>query len=176
MLKREIKVKTKALIGWFVLGAGWMFLSRLRFLYGTEITMYFLLLIWTADIAAYFVGKKFGKIKFAPEISPGKTVAGVYGAMASSLLCVFGLGIYFYFAYDDLPYLVLMHFVLLSALTVQISIYGDLFISMLKRQRGIKDSGGLLPGHGGILDRVDSIIAGIPIYYAGVFVIYRLIE
>lgn len=175
MLELDLKVKYKALIGWLVLGAGWMFLSRLRTLYGTELTMYFLLLIWAADITAYFVGKKYGKTKFSPTISPGKTVAGVYGAMASSFLCVLGLAIYFKVAYSELPWLVLMQFIVLSALTVQLSIYGDLYISLLKRQRGIKDSGNLLPGHGGILDRVDSIIASIPFFYGGVYLIYVLI-
>ncbi len=176
MLKTELKVKFKAFIGWFVLGAGWMFLARLRTLYGTELTMYFFLLIWSADIAAYFVGKKYGKTKFAPTISPGKTVAGVYGAMASSLLCVLGLAAYFKFMYSEMPWLVIMLFLVLSALTVQMAIYGDLYISLLKRQRGIKDSGNMLPGHGGLLDRIDSIIASIPLFYGGVVLIYILIS
>jgi phosphatidate cytidylyltransferase len=127
-----------------------------------------LLLIWIADIAAYFTGKKFGKDKLCPDISPGKTVEGMYGALASAIVTAIGLGLYYKF-----PLLNASDFVLLSVLTVLISIYGDLFFSLVKRQKGVKDSGTILPGHGGILDRIDSVIAAAPFFYAGIFLISK---
>lgn len=170
LLKLEMKIRYKALIGWFVLLAAWMFLSRLRTLYGTEFTMYLLLLIWIADIAAYFTGKKWGTTKLAPEISPGKTVAGMYGALVSALLC--GVALVLIYKIYNSKVIIAVDFVFLSVLTVLISIYGDLFFSLVKRQRGVKDSSSLLPGHGGILDRIDSLVAAIPFFYAGVYIIY----
>lgn len=166
LLELQMRVRYKALIGWFVLFSAWMFASRLHTLYGAEMMMYFLLLIWIADIAAYFVGKKWGKEKLCPDISPGKTIEGMYGALGSALLTAIGLGLFYKF-----PLLNASDFTLLSILTVLISIYGDLFFSLVKRQKGVKDSGTLLPGHGGVLDRIDSIIAAAPFFYAGVFLI-----
>jgi len=171
ILKLQLKMRYKIFIGWFILLATWMFMSRLRSFYGPEMTMYFLLLIWTADVAAYFVGKKYGTVKLSPEISPGKTVQGMYGALASGALCGGILCLIYLF-----PMMISADFVLLSALTVLISIYGDLFFSVVKRQRGVKDSGSILPGHGGILDRIDSIVAAAPFFYAGVFLIYRSVS
>ncbi len=182
IVKMEIKTRYKLFIGWFILLATWMFLSRLRAFYGTEMTMYLLLLIWTADVAAYFAGKKWGTVKLSPEISPGKTIQGMYAALAASIVCAIGLNIFLKIAYGaEITYGVSQYetafdFVLLSALTVLISIYGDLFFSVVKRQRGVKDSGSLLPGHGGVLDRIDSIVAAAPFFYAGVFLIRRAVE
>ncbi|MDD2723511.1 MAG: phosphatidate cytidylyltransferase [Methylovulum sp.] len=171
VLKLQMKTRYKLFVGWFVLVAAWMFLSRLRAFYDSEMTMYFLLLIWTADVAAYFVGKKFGTVKLSPDISPGKTVQGMYGALISGAVCGVILSLIFKF-----PMMIASDFVLLSALTVLVSIYGDLFFSVVKRQRGVKDSGSLLPGHGGILDRIDSVVAAAPFFYAGVYLIYRSIS
>ncbi len=170
VLQLEMKKRYKALIGWLVLFATWMFLSRLRAFYGSEMTLYFLVLIWVADIAAYFAGKKFGKTKLSPEISPGKTVQGMYGALiAGGVWAAIFIGYYGY--RDGFVWMRVTDFILLSVLTVLISIYGDLFFSVVKRQRGVKDTGSILPGHGGILDRVDSLIAAIPFFYAGILVI-----
>jgi phosphatidate cytidylyltransferase len=170
VLKLEMKLRYKVLIGWLVLFATWMFLSRLRAFYGSEMTLYFLVLIWVADIAAYFVGKKFGKTKLSPEISPGKTVQGMYGALIAG--AVWAAAFIGYYSYrDGFVWMRVTDFILLSVLTVLISIYGDLFFSVVKRQRGVKDSGSILPGHGGILDRIDSLIAAIPLFYAGITVI-----
>jgi len=174
VLNLTLKTRYKVLIGWFILLSAWMFLSRLRAFYGPEMTMYFLILIWVADISAYFVGKKWGSTKLAPEISPGKTVAGMYGALISGLICALVLNLY-NLRYGFNP-MIAADFVLLSVLTVLISIYGDLFVSVIKRQHGVKDSGSLLPGHGGILDRVDSAIAAIPFFYGCIYFIYRLTE
>ncbi|MGZ8225716.1 MAG: phosphatidate cytidylyltransferase [Methylococcaceae bacterium] len=171
VLKLKLKGLTKILIGGFILLASWMFLSRLRSFYGAEITLYLLILIWAADISAYFTGKKFGKTKLSPDISPGKTVEGMYGALVIGIICGIVLSLLYGF-----PLAISADFVLLSALTVLISIYGDLFFSVVKRQKGVKDSGSLLPGHGGILDRIDSLVAAAPIFYAGVFLIYRQVS
>jgi phosphatidate cytidylyltransferase len=170
MLNLQLKTGYKVLIGWFVLLSAWMFLSRLRAFYGPEMTMYFLVLIWVADISAYFSGKKWGVTKLASEISPGKTVAGMYGALIVGVIWA-AIFIGYYGYRDGFIWLRIFDFILLSVLTVLISIYGDLFFSVVKRQRGVKDSGTLLPGHGGILDRTDSLIAAIPFFYAGIVLI-----
>jgi phosphatidate cytidylyltransferase len=170
VLNLQMRLRYKALIGWFILLACWMFLTRLRVFYEPPMTMYFLVLIWVADISAYFVGKKYGKTKLSPDISPGKTVAGFYGAIVSGLVCAIVLSLIYGF-----NYVFAADFALLSMLTVLISVYGDLFFSVVKRQRGVKDSGAILPGHGGILDRVDSLVAAIPLFYAGIYLIYGLI-
>ncbi|MCB5194831.1 phosphatidate cytidylyltransferase [Deefgea salmonis] len=122
---------------------------------------------WVADSFAYFSGKKFGKKKLAPNISPGKSWEGVYGG-ALAVVC--------YCLLIPKPFLLLPSFVVLQSQTAQMfvwaifalvltaaSVMGDLLESLLKRQRGIKDSSHLLPGHGGILDRVDSLLAILPI-------------
>ncbi len=171
VLKLELTPEQRVWLGWFVLLAAWMFLVRLRVLYGPEMTMYFLILIWVADISAYFVGKMLGKTQLAPEISPGKTMAGFYGALASALICGAVLSLIYGF-----PLINASDIILLSILTVLISIYGDLFFSVIKRKSGVKESGSILPGHGGILDRIDSMIAATPFFYAGIFLIYRVIE
>lgn len=178
LLNLQLHLRYKVFIGWFVLLAAWMFLSRLRAFYGSEMALYLMVLIWVADIAAYFSGKKWGVNKLSPEISPGKTVEGMQGALVSAAVCA----VVWHFAMnaDKSSYLsgnkiLLMgagDFILLSVLTVLVSVYGDLFFSLVKRQRGVKDSGSLLPGHGGILDRIDSLIAATPVFYAGIFMIY----
>ncbi|GAB4254899.1 MAG: phosphatidate cytidylyltransferase [Methylomicrobium sp.] len=166
LLKADIKGIHKALMGWLVLFFAWMFLYRMRAFYGADMAMYLLLLVWIADIAAYFVGKKFGDVKLAPTISPGKTVAGFYGALVSSALSAVVLSLVFGF-----NWMIGADFLLLSVLTVLISICGDLFFSLMKRRQGVKDSGSILPGHGGILDRIDSLVAAIPFFYAGILLI-----
>jgi phosphatidate cytidylyltransferase len=170
LLNLQLRIRYKALIGWFVLLSAWMFLTRLRAFYGPEMTMFFLVLIWAADVSAYFSGKKWGVTKLASEISPGKTVAGMYGALIVGVIWA-SIFIGYYGYRDGFVWARVFDFILLSLLTVLISIYGDLFISVVKRQRGVKDSGTLLPGHGGVLDRIDSLIAAIPFFYAGIVLI-----
>lgn len=111
--------------------------------------------IWIADSAAYFAGKNFGKHKLAPTISPGKTWEGVLGALIAVTL--FGAILFFGFKVDTLAM-----FPVLWMIT-GLGVIGDLFESMIKRQANIKDSGDLLPGHGGILDRIDGVIPSLPI-------------
>lgn len=117
-------------------------------------------LVWMADISAYFSGRKFGKKKLAPSISPGKTWEGVIGAL-------FGVAVYVlliaYFT-DVLPtYKVLPVVMLVAWFWVALAVLGDLFESAIKRQAGVKDSGALLPGHGGLLDRVDALTPTLPL-------------
>ncbi|QWT20519.1 phosphatidate cytidylyltransferase [Bacillus sp. NP157] len=122
-----------------------------------------LVIVWAADTGAYFSGRYFGRRKLAPKISPGKTWAGVYGAvLAGGLASVVGgwlLGV------DDGAKLVGL--VILGVLTVAIAVVGDLFESLMKRHAAVKDSGNLFPGHGGLLDRMDSVFAALPIFAAG---------
>lgn len=171
LLKINIKKRYLLLLGFFILSAAWMCLARLRAFYTAEMTMYFLALIWVADTAAYFAGKKFGKNKLAPDISPGKTVEGMYGALIAT--AVFAFVALKLIAQWNI--LFVSDYLLLSLVTVMVSIYGDLFVSLLKRRAGLKDTGTLLPGHGGILDRVDGLIAAAPVFYAGNFLIYSMI-
>jgi phosphatidate cytidylyltransferase len=168
LLQVQLSTRLKAFIGGAILLFAWLFLSRLRAFYGWEMVLYLLILIWLADIAAYFVGKKYGKTRLAPDISPGKTIEGMYGALGAGLVCALAISLGYGF-----QLLITADFILLSLVTVLISIYGDLFFSVAKRIRGVKDSGNLLPGHGGLLDRIDSAIAAVPVFYAGIILIYR---
>jgi len=123
---------------------------------------YLLMIIWSADVFAYFSGKYLGKNKLAPHVSPGKTWEGVYGALTGTLIGSI-IGSYS-FGFDFNEGLL---FFALSVFVVVISIFGDLSESLYKRQNSIKDSGNLLPGHGGMLDRVDSLSAAAPFYVVG---------
>jgi phosphatidate cytidylyltransferase len=124
--------------------------------------LFILVLIWGADSGAYFAGRRWGKRKLAPYVSPGKTWEGVLGAcIVTFLLAIIGALML------DVPLSGLMAFVMLCLVTTLFSIVGDLLESMLKRQAGVKDSGHILPGHGGVLDRIDSLLAGIPVFVLG---------
>ena len=114
-------------------------------------------LVWGADIGAYFAGRAFGRHKLAPRVSPGKTWEGVLGGAALSALVAGALLIAFA---PDLRALWLIPGL------IAVSVIGDLFESALKRETGVKDSGGLLPGHGGVLDRIDSLLAVVPVFAA----------
>src|SRR5690606_31230415 len=113
------------------------------------------LLVWGADSGSYFVGRKFGKRKLAPNVSPNKSVEGLYGGIVTSMLIVTVVAL----LYLDMTWPELTLFLILSVVTVFSSVLGDLFESMIKRRAGIKDSGRILPGHGGVLDRIDSLLA-----------------
>lgn len=130
---------------------------------------YVISLVAFADIAAYFSGKRFGKTKLAPSLSPGKTREGAVGALAVTLVWACLCAVYTDFSFGSG-----LVFVFFSMLAVVMSIAGDLFESLMKRQAGAKDSGTLLPGHGGILDRIDSLVAAIPVLALGLFVIGKL--
>jgi phosphatidate cytidylyltransferase len=115
-----------------------------------------LLLVWIADTAAYFVGRAWGRHKLAPGISPGKTWEGALGGTAGALVYAIILGTF-------IEGLLWVPYLLAAALLAVLSIVGDLFESAVKRQAAVKDSGTLLPGHGGILDRIDSATAALPV-------------
>lgn len=129
--------------------------------------MYLFLLVWGADSGAYFVGRKLGRKKLAPDVSPNKSVEGLYGGVFTAAIIVLVVQ-YFYL---DLTLTQHILFLLLSIVTVFGSVLGDLFESMIKRRAGIKDSGRILPGHGGVLDRIDSLLAAAPIFAAGVYIL-----
>ena len=129
--------------------------------------MYLFLLVWGADSGAYFVGRKLGKKKLAPDVSPNKSVEGLYGGIATAMVIVIAVEV----LYLDLSLAEHVLFLILSVVTVFSSVLGDLFESMIKRRAGIKDSGRILPGHGGVLDRIDSLLAAAPIFAAGVYVL-----
>ncbi len=129
-------------------------------LFGASLIFYVLGIVWAADIGAFFVGVKFGRHKLRPNVSPGKTLEGLLGGLASSS-AIIGFAALHY-QYTDTSR-VWLHIVI-GALTVAVSALGDLNESMFKRSVGIKDSGNLLPGHGGVLDRIDSLTAAFPIF------------
>jgi len=129
---------------------------------GPTLLLYVFGLVWLADAGAYFFGRQWGKHKLANNISPGKTWQGLYGAMAVGLIYAVVAAWYFDFVTTD--YFI---FVGLSIVVIVFSVFGDLFESLLKRRAGVKDSGHLLPGHGGVLDRIDSLLAALPIMAFG---------
>lgn len=139
---------------------------------GLILLLYLILLVIIADSSAYFVGRKFGKHKLAPTISPGKTIEGALGGLVIGVL--FALGSILFFVAGENPlfvtadkWLLVLNFVSLSALVIIVSISGDLFESVVKRHAGMKDSGTILPGHGGVLDRIDALTAAAPLFFVG---------
>ncbi len=154
----------KLVAGLFATLPAWVALTKLHSdpRSGPAWALLAMMLVSVADTAAYFTGSRYGKTKLCPQISPNKTVAGVYGALASGavlsavggwLLHVRGLA--------------LIALIALALVTVVASIVGDLFESLIKRQAGVKDSGTLFPGHGGMFDRLDGMFAAIPVFALG---------
>lgn len=152
------------LLGLLVLVAPWLGVLSLHGLPadGPVIALALLMLIWIADSAAYFGGRRFGHAKLSALLSPGKTRVGVYAGVAAAAL--WGWIVAVMLGLDMVKALLL---VLVCILTAVMSVVGDLFESLLKRRRGIKDAGSLLPGHGGMLDRIDSLTAAAPIFALG---------
>ncbi len=155
-----------AIAGWIVVWPTWFALVFLR-----EVSPWVLLavaaLVWVADIAAYFAGRRFGKRKLAPAVSPGKSWEGVYGGMAGVL--AYGLALWWISRHYATPLTPLFTpaggIVALAAmlLLAGLSVVGDLFESWMKRGAGMKDSSQLLPGHGGVLDRIDALTSTLPV-------------
>jgi phosphatidate cytidylyltransferase len=164
LLRNRVKITgliAPLTLGWLALIPLWAALVKLRE-FGPLFVFFAMGIIWLADTAAYFSGRAFGKRKLAPEISPGKTVEGALGALiVAALYAIIFMSLGQYFGTMSLSGLPLM--MLGFAVIVVLSIIGDLFESWLKRQRGKKDSGNLFPGHGGILDRIDSLTSTMPV-------------
>lgn len=143
--------------GWMVLVPAWLAMLLLQ--RSPSLLLMLLGVVWIADSAAYFAGRRFGRRKLAPHISPGKTWEGVIGAA----IVVLAYGIVISFILQPAGSLYdLAGFLIFVALLAAFSIIGDLYESWIKRMAGAKDSGGLLPGHGGVLDRIDSLTAAMP--------------
>jgi phosphatidate cytidylyltransferase len=157
----------KVLFGLLVLTPAW---ASVVVLHGADgdgptLVLSLLILVWVADSGAYFAGRRWGRTKLAPMISPGKTREGVYGAVAGAVIC--GLVLTWIRPETGHPLLL----ILLCVAVTLISVVGDLFESLLKRQAEVKDSGTLLPGHGGMLDRIDSLTAAAPLYLFGLLLL-----
>lgn len=155
----------RGVMGLFVLIPCWASINYIRNLGNGEFTLLFLfLLVWGADTAAYFVGKKWGKTKLASKVSPGKSIQGFIGALVCGLVLAVIASIA-----GHIPSFMWPWVIGVSLVTVVFSVVGDLFESVIKRIAGVKDSGKMLPGHGGLLDRIDSLTAAAPIYGLGLF-------
>lgn len=156
--------RVQVFLGAVVLIPMWVGLYQLKSLPDSTVWIVILMLyIWGADIGAYFAGRAFGHSKLAPNVSPGKTWAGVVGGLLTVYLVATAAGLYLsdHEAYGLMQWFSLF---LIGTLVLAVSIVGDLLESMMKRNRGVKDSSHLLPGHGGVMDRIDSMSAAVPVY------------
>ncbi len=157
----------RAVMGALVLVPAWVGLNHMRtgaFQFGDSdnnllLILYVFCIVWVADIGAYFAGRAFGRAKLAPQVSPGKSWAGVWGGLLAVAMLA---GVVSLLAHASA--ISTFKLVLASLVAGLVSVLGDLLESMMKRFRGIKDSSQLLPGHGGIMDRIDSLTAAIPVF------------
>lgn len=158
---RRVTPWAAGIAGVLALVPAWLALVSLRYApppHGQWV-LFTLILVWVADIGAFFFGRRFGRVRLAPEVSPGKTWEGVFGGMALSALVALGGSAWFH-----VPLAV---FLPLCLATVAFSVIGDLTESLLKRYAGMKDSGSLFPGHGGVMDRIDSLTGAAPVLLLG---------
>jgi phosphatidate cytidylyltransferase len=155
---QRVNRETAMVAGLLVLVPVWLALVRLHAL-APQLMLFLLLVVVAADIGAYFAGRRFGRNKLAPRVSPGKTWEGVAGGLIAAGIMA-GIGVW-WFHVSAAPFLALCLVVVIA------SIVGDLTESLFKRHAGLKDSGTLLPGHGGVLDRVDSVTAAAPVFLIG---------
>ncbi len=150
----------RSLMGFFVLVPTWVAVTTLIHQPdGVRLVLLVILIVVLADVGAYFVGRKFGKTKLAPRLSPAKSWEGFFGGLGANVVLILLLGVSLGLSASAWGWLALV-----VLLTSMISVLGDLLESMLKRFRGIKDSGNILPGHGGVMDRVDSLSAALPVF------------
>ncbi|MCE8020771.1 phosphatidate cytidylyltransferase [Halomonas sp. MCCC 1A11036] len=148
----------RLIMGLWVLLPAWVGFNVLRDTGGVWL-LYVLLLVWGADIGAYFSGRAWGRRKLAPAVSPGKSWEGVVGGIGVTLALALLFAVW-----QGLGLAGGLGLALATVVVTLVSVLGDLFESMLKRFRGIKDSSNLLPGHGGVLDRIDSLTAAVPLF------------
>lgn len=146
------------LMGWILLIPSWISLWFIRHQnHGEWLILLVVAVVAFADIGAYFSGKRFGRRKLAPDVSPGKSWEGFFGGLLfSSSLAILVITLT-----GGQHWLAIVVVIVATAL---VSVLGDLFISMVKRHRGVKDTGTLLPGHGGVLDRIDGLMAAVPVF------------
>ena len=135
---------------------------------GPYIMLFCMMLIWAADTGAYFTGRRFGKNKLAPQISPGKSWEGVYGGSLLAVIIATCCSLLYQLNLQDY-----FNILIITIVTIAYSVVGDLMESMFKRQAGVKDSGNILPGHGGMLDRIDGVIAAVPIFFIAISQLYN---
>ena len=152
----------RSLMGLFVLGAGWFSLSYVMYLSnGWLLVIMLVITVGAADVCAYFVGKAWGKNPLAPDVSPAKTIEGLWGGFLGVLSLA---GLTWWLLPPAYAYIHPVEIFLIAAFCCSASVLGDLTVSMVKRESGCKDSGVLLPGHGGVLDRLDSICGTAPFF------------
>lgn len=150
----------RALMGLFVLFPAWAAATLLLHEpAGAWLMVLVVAVVAFADMGGYFAGRRFGRRKLAPEVSPGKTIEGLLGGLVVNALFV--LVLYYAVGWRQLSLPALMATILCVSL---VSVLGDLFESMIKRHAGVKDSGAILPGHGGVLDRIDGLVAALPVF------------
>lgn len=154
------------IVGWLLFVPLFVGLLALRYDFGSAYLLYILCIVWAADTGAFFAGKYFGKTALAPALSPKKTVEGAIGGILLALV-IGAIGAY-WLGVTGMGWLYVLTLVLVAILW---SIIGDLFKSMLKRQANVKDSGNILPGHGGVYDRIDSLTSAIPIFALGLMLL-----
>ncbi|WP_455200715.1 phosphatidate cytidylyltransferase [Kaarinaea lacus] len=162
-----------AFIGLLVIVPCWVAIVELRnnFEQGPYLVLFLVALIAVADSSAYFGGKKWGANKLAPQVSPGKTWEGVISGLVS--VGIFSLTGAYFFEFLNRDWKSIVAFMVVCILTAVISVLGDLSESMFKRQVGLKDSGKILPGHGGVLDRVDSLTAAAPLFMVCTWALFQ---
>lgn len=158
---------SRGVAGIFILLPAWAAMVVLHREFGALYVILLVMLVWGADVGAYFAGRALGKHKLAPRVSPGKTWEGVLGGVGLALPAAL-VGSYWL-----QPSAGIVPFLLLVVFTVMTSVLGDLAESLFKRIAGVKDSGGLLPGHGGVMDRIDSLTAAAPIFTLGLIWLSR---
>jgi len=154
--KISSNVKFKIFYGYFLI-TPMVIATSIVFIQNKTLLLIPFTMIWVADICAYFIGKNFGKNKLAKSISPGKTIEGALGGLVCNIIYA-----YFLSYYSEVDFNVMFFFALI---VTTLSIFGDIYESFLKRQANVKDSGSIIPGHGGLLDRLDSFCPTLPLCY-----------